>query len=411
MPLYAYKGYDAVSGAAKKGKIDAESERAARVALKQRQKIIVAEIREESAIAPSKSDGSRPTSSLFAQRVSLQELAIMVRQFATLQGAHVPLDESLKALVSQIDNDTLRKTLSAVRDSVSEGKSLADSSAQFPSVFNNLYVNMVRAGESSGNLSVVLDRLSDFMEYQLAIKSKVVQAMVYPLIMIVASLGIVAFLLVFIVPKLAKVFENMKVEIPWYTQALMDFSSFMQAYWFLFPIGLVGVIVAFRAWVATEKGRKKFDRIFISTPLIGTVALMISVSRFTKTLGTMLSSGVPIIKALDITKNVVNNTVLTDVIEKAKIEVQEGNSLAATISRSEVFPGLVSHMIATGEKTGELEGMLAHVSKAYDAEVEGKISKMISFIEPMMMMVLLGIAVVVIGAMVLPMMDVMKSVR
>ncbi|NRA67974.1 MAG: type II secretion system F family protein [Pseudobacteriovorax sp.] len=409
MPLYSYKGYDAATGSSRKGKIDAESERAARQMIKQREKVIVAEIKEESAGAVVASKSS--SSPLFARKVSLGELSIMVRQFATLQGAHVPLDESLKALVSQIDNDTLRRTLSAVKDSVSEGKSLADASAQYPQVFNKLYVNMVRAGESSGTLSTILDRLSDFMEYQLNIRSKIVQAMVYPSIMIVASLGIVAFLLIFIVPKLAKVFTNMKVEIPWYTQALMDFSSFMQNYYYMFPVLGLGLFIGFRTWIGSEKGRAQWDQIFIKLPLIGTVALMIAVSRFTKTLSTMLSSGVPIINALDITKNVVNNSVLSKVIDEAKVEVQEGNSLASCINRSGVFPGLVSHMIATGEKTGELEQMLSHVSKAYDTEVEGKIAKMISFIEPIMMLFLLVIAVVVIGAMVLPMMDVMKQVR
>ena len=409
MPLYAYKGYDATNGSSKKGKIDAESERVARQTLKQRHKIIVAEIKEESVASSSSSSG--PSFSLFEQKVTLSELSVMVRQFATLQSAHVPLDESLKALVSQIENDTLRKTLSAVKDNVSEGKSLADASAQYPSVFNKLYVNMIRAGESSGTLSTILERLADFMEYQLEIRGKVVQAMVYPTIMIIASLGIVGFLLVFIVPKLAKVFENMRVAIPWYTQALMDFSTFMQNYWYTIPVVIFAIVFSFRTWVASEKGRKKWDRIFIKLPLFGQVALMLAVSRFTKTLSTLLSSGVPIINALDITKNVVNNSLISDVIDTAKVEVQEGNSLASCINRSGVFPGLVSHMIATGEKTGELEQMLGHVSKAYDSEVESRISKMISLIEPIMMMCLLAIAVIVIGAMVMPMMDVMKQVR
>ncbi len=409
MPLYSYKGYDAATGASRKGKVDAESERAARQALKQRQKIIVAEIKEESVSSSSSSKSFSFT--LFAPKVSLAELSVMVRQFATLQGAHVPLDESLKALVSQIENDTLRKTLSAVKDSVSEGKSLADSSAQYPGVFNKLYVNMVRAGESSGTLSTVLERLSDFMEYQLAIRGKVVNAMLYPAIMIVISLAIVGFLLVVIVPKLAKVFENMRIEVPWYTKALMDFSGIVQSYWYLFPLLLFLAVFSFRTWVSSEKGRRSWDRIFIKLPLVGKISLMVAVSRFTKTLSTLLSSGVPIINALDITKNVVNNSLLSEVIETAKVEVQEGNSLAACISRSGIFPGLVSHMIATGEKTGELEQMLGHVSRAYDSEVEQRISKMISLIEPIMMLCLLVIAVVVILAMIMPMMQVMRQVR
>ncbi len=407
MPIYMYKGYEASSGNNVKGRIDADSERSARQLLRQRQKVIVSEIREEKA-----SDNRQAGSFGFMQnRVGLDELAVLVRQFATLQGAYVPLDESLKALVNQVENPTLRNTLSAVKDSVSEGKSLAESSAAFPQVFNRLYVNMVRAGESSGNLSTVLDRLAEFMEYQVTVRGKIVQAMVYPSIMILASLGVVGFLLVVIVPKLTKVFASLKVSVPWYTKALIAFSTFLQHYWYV-PIFLVFMAFYFgRNWLNSPKGRRKFDAFLIQGPIIGPVFMMLAVSRFTKTLSTLLSSGVPIIPALDITKNVVNNLVLTDVLEQAKIEVQEGNSLAACISKSGVFPGLVSHMIATGEKTGEMVNMLAHVAKAYDAEVERKIQKMISLIEPVMMIFLMIISVTVIMAMILPMMDIMKQVK
>jgi general secretion pathway protein F len=407
MPIYSYKGYEAATGANVKGRIDADSERTARQTLRQRQKIIVAEIKEEKA-----SDNKGKSSlSLFNSRVSLDEMAVMIRQFATLQGAYVPLDETLKALVQQVDNDTLRKTLAALKDSVSEGKSLAESASAYPNVFNRLFVNMVRAGESSGTLSTVLERLAEFTEYQVTTRGKITQAMTYPSIMIFASLGVVGFLLVFIVPKLAKVFTSLKVTIPWYTQALMSFSLFLQNYWYVPLVTIVLVVYLSQRWLASEKGRRKFDKFLISAPVIGPVFMMLAVSRFTKTLSTLLSSGVPIIPALDITKNVVNNMVLTDVLEQAKIEVQEGNSLASCISKSGVFPGLVTHMIATGERTGELVTMLAHVAKAYDAEVERKIQKMISLIEPVMMFFLMVIAITVIAAMITPMMDIMKNVR
>ncbi|MFY7927689.1 MAG: type II secretion system F family protein, partial [Oligoflexus sp.] len=323
MPIYSYKGYEAATGANVKGRIDADSERTARQTLRQRQKIIVAEIKEEKA-----SDNKGKSSlSLFNSRVSLDEMAVMIRQFATLQGAYVPLDETLKALVQQVDNDTLRKTLAALKDSVSEGKSLAESASAYPNVFNRLFVNMVRAGESSGTLSTVLERLAEFTEYQVTTRGKITQAMTYPSIMIFASLGVVGFLLVFIVPKLAKVFTSLKVTIPWYTQALMSFSLFLQNYWYVPLVTIVLVVYLSQRWLASEKGRRKFDKFLISAPVIGPVFMMLAVSRFTKTLSTLLSSGVPIIPALDITKNVVNNMVLTDVLEQAKIEVQEGNSL------------------------------------------------------------------------------------
>jgi general secretion pathway protein F len=411
MPVFSYKGYDSKSGANVKGRIDSDTERNARQTLRQRSKIIVAEIKEEK--TSSSSGGRKPgfNLSFLEQGVSLDELSNMVRQFAVLQGAHVPLDESLKALSNQVENETLRNVLSSVKDSVSEGRSLADSSAAFPKVFNRLYVNMIRAGESSGNLHTVLERLSGFLEYQVAVKGKIVQALVYPSVMIVASLGVVGFLLIVIVPKLAKVFTSMRVEIPWYTKALIQFSAFLSNYWYI-PIAVVmGAVYLYQRWLSTPAGRKKYDNFLIKAPVVGPVFMMLGVSRFTKTLSTLLASGVPIIAALDITKNVVNNIVLAEVLEQAKIEVQEGNSLAACIGRSGVFPSLVTHMIATGEKTGELTVMLGHVAKSYDAEVERKIAKMISLIEPIMMMLLMVIAVTVIVAMVLPMMNIMKQIK
>jgi general secretion pathway protein F len=213
------------------------------------------------------------------------------------------------------------------------------------------------------------------------------------------------------VPKLSKVFTSLKVTVPWYTKVLISFSGFLQNYWYVPLLVAAGGFFIGRSWLKSDAGRRKFDRFMISAPMIGPVFLMVAVSRFTKTLSTLLSSGVPIIAALDITKNVVNNLVLTDVLEQAKIEVQEGNSLASCINKSGVFPGLVTHMIATGEKTGEMVTMLAHVAKAYDAEVERKISKMVSLIEPVMMMMLMMIAVSVIVGMIMPMMDVMKQVK
>ncbi len=406
MPLYAYKGYDVQTGAARKGKVEADSERSARQKLKQKQKIVVAEIKEEVAETSAKA-----AKSLFTPKVTIGELSVMVRQFATLQEAHVPLDESLRALVSQVENPVLRNTLAAVKDEVSEGKSLADASSHYPGVFNRLYVNMVRAGESSGTLGTVLVRLADFLEYQVKVRGQITSAVTYPAIMIVSSSALVGYLFVSVVPSLQKVFENLKVTLPWYTAVLINISESLQKYWYFFAALTVLGVLWFRRWVASTAGRRKFDEILLRLPLFGGIFMRSSISRFTKTLSTLLASGVPIIQALDITKNVVTNTIIAEVLEQAKIEVQEGKSLAACIDRSGRFPGLVVHMIATGEKTGQLEEMLVHVSNAYDAEVERKIETMISLIEPLMMIVMFGIAGVVIAAMMLPMLSVMNQLR
>jgi general secretion pathway protein F len=332
MPTYSYKGYDLVSGANRKGTIEADSERTARLKLKQKQKIVVAEIKEEVAKGSAKTKRS-----IFSPRVSTKELAVMVRQFAVLQEAHVPLDESLRALSSQVENPVLRYTLSEVKDSVSEGKSLAEASGKFPGVFNRLYVNMVRAGETSGTLGAVLVRLADFLEYQVKVGRQIVSAITYPAIMIVASSALVAYLFVSVVPNLAKVFENLRVTLPWYTTMLISASEAIQAYWYIILMMFALIYFSFKTWISSEKGRKKWDGTLLKMPLFGAIILRVSIARFTKTLSTLLSSGVPIIQALDITKNVVTNSVIAEVIEQAKIEVQEGKSLAACIGRSGIF--------------------------------------------------------------------------
>lgn len=409
MPMYIYKGYQASTGANTKGKVEADSERGARAKLK-RDKIIVASIKEEKSSATKKETES-VLGKLLGPRVSTKELSVMVRQFSVLQGAHVPLDESLKALVNQVENPELRRTLAKVKDLVSEGVSLGDASNRFPGVFNRLYVNMVRAGESSGNLGAVLTRLADFLEYQVRVGQQIISAVTYPAIMITASLSLVFYLFISVVPNLAKVFSNLKVSLPSYTIALIEISAFLREYWLLVIGGGVVAFIAFKSWVNSESGRKKMDAFVLKIPLFGPILIRIAISRFTKTLSTLLRSGVPIVRSLEITKNVVTNSVIAGVIEQAKNEVQEGKSLAVCIDRSGKFPGLVTHMIATGEKTGQLEEMLGHVSDAYESEVQAKISTMITLIEPLMMIVMFGIAGMVVGAMMLPMLDVMTQVR
>ena len=404
MPIYVYKGYDASSGSSRKGKVEADSPRSARQRLRTRDKIIVSEIKEELAVTKGKPKER-------SGKVKLQDLAIMTRQFSTLQAASVPLDESLKALTDQVENPVLRNTLAAVKDLVNEGKSLGEACEQFPNVFNRLYVNMVKAGEQSGNLGLVLERLADFQEYEVATRGKIFSALAYPGLMISASLCIIAFLFVSIVPKLQKVFDSLHVTLPWYTKALIGISEFLQHRWYVVLLLAVGGFYAYKAWYATEAGKETVDRLSLKLPIFGGIVLRINVSKFTKTLSTLLGSGVPIINALEITRNVVGNKILSDAIGDAKISVQEGDSLGATIEKSNKFPALVTYMIRTGEKTGELENMLKHVADAYDTEVERKIDSLISMIEPLMIILMGGIVVVVVIAMLVPMLSIMSQVR
>lgn len=411
MPVYSYKGYNAKSGDSVKGRIEAETPKAARSRLKQSDSIIVAEIHEEVTQVTSSSSGKKSLFSMRAPKVKMSDLAIMTRQFATLQAAHVPLDESLRALVQQVEDETLSNVLAKVKDGVSEGKSLGEAMSGYPGVFNKLYINMVSAGEASGALGLVLERLADFLEYQTKIKSDLFSAMSYPALMILASIGIIGYLFVSVVPKLQKVFSSLKVKLPVFTEITIAISDFMQEHLFLIIISMAGSAFLFNRWRVSENGKKKFDRWILRLPVFGPIIMRVNVSRFTKTLSTLLSSGVPIIRALEITKNTIPNYVIASVVEKAKISVQEGESLGLTIERSGEFPPLVSHMIKTGERTGELEEMLGHVATAYDAEVERKIAAMISLIEPAMIILMGGIVVIVVMAMMVPMLTVMSQVR
>ncbi len=406
MPIYTYKGYDSKTGAAKKGKIEAESPKTARARLRQKDKIVVSELKEEASL-----DKMKAKKSLFAGNVKQMDIAIMSRQFATLANAHIPLDESLKALTAQVENIVLRNTLNAVREQVSEGKSLADSLVQFPAVFNRLYVNMVRAGESSGTLGLVLDRLSTYMEKEVEAKGQVVSAMMYPAVMLIAQVGLIAYLMISLVPKLQKIFTSLKAPLPWYTQVVVAISEFLQNQWYVVPIVLGLIFFLFRRWVGSEKGRWKFDSMMLKMPIFGPLIMRLQVSRFTQTLSTLLASGVPIIKALEITKNIITNVVIADVLEQSKISVQEGRSLGSTIEKSNQFPPLVTHMILTGERTGQLEEMLSHVAVAYEAEVTRKIEGLISLIEPAMIIVMAGSAGGIIGAVMVPMFSIMNQIR
>lgn len=406
MPLYVYKGYDSKTGALRKGKVEADSPKSARVKIRQREKVIVSELKEEASL-----DRVKTKDSLFNAKVKSQDISIMTRQFATLQNAHIPLDECLKALTAQVEHKVLRNTLQAVREQVSEGKSLADGMTLFPGVFNRLYINMVRAGESSGTLGLVLERLADYMEKEVEAKSQVISAMTYPAVMIFANVALIGYLIMSLVPKLQKIFVSLKAPLPTYTKIIIGFSEFLQTKWYLIPIFGTFIFLGFKRWLATPEGRRKFDSFLLKLPVFGPLIMRMQVSRFTQTLSTLLASGVPIIRALEITKNIITNVVIAEVLEQAKISVQEGRDLGQTIEKSGQFPPLVTHMIMTGERTGQLEEMLSHVAVAYEVEVQRKIESLISLVEPVMIIIMAGSAGGIIAAVLVPMLSIMNQIR
>jgi general secretion pathway protein F len=337
--------------------------------------------------------------------VSAQDLAIATRQLATLIAAGIPLVDALSALVDQVEQPRLKRIMGAIKQKVNEGSSLADALNEHPKVFSNLYVNMIRAGESSGALDVVLVRLADFTESQSLLRNKIIGAMLYPAIMLVVGMAIVGILFVVVIPKVTKVFEDMNVALPWTTRILIAVSAFARDYWYVLLAALPLLVFGARRWVKSPRGRARWDRLKLRAPVFGELTRMLALSRFAKTLATLLASGVPLLTAMDIVKNVVSNTLLADVIEHARDSIREGESIAAPLKRSGQFPPLVYHMIAIGERSGQLEEMLQNVAKSYEAQVEMRIGALTSLLEPVMIVAMGGGVAFIVFSILMPIMQ------
>src|SRR3954467_2072320 len=317
MPVFEYTGLTE-AGKNVRGIRDAESSKSLRSVLR-KDGVYLTEARpaEQGAVAGEQKTGLAREVDVGAMfgltGVSSQDLAIATRQLATLIAAGIPLVEGLTALVDQIEQPRLKKIMGVVKQKVNEGSSLADALGEHPKVFGDLYVNMIRAGESSGALDVVLVRLADFTEAQAQLRNKIIGAMLYPAIMVVVGIAIVGILFVVVIPKVTKIFEDMQVTLPWTTRILIALSSFAQDYWYLILIAVPAILYGIRRWMKTQRGRIWWDKTQLKMPVFGELVRMLSISRFAKTLSTLLASGVPIITAMDIVKNIVTNTLLSDV--------------------------------------------------------------------------------------------------
>jgi general secretion pathway protein F len=404
MPVFAYKGYNA-QGKLVSGTQDADSPRAIKQMLR-RDGVFLTELTESN---PSKKTGQTRKGfefKLFADRVSSQDLAVATRQLATLIGAGIPLVDALVALIDQVENPSFKSVWAEVKQTVNGGASFADALSVHPRAFSGLYINMVRAGESSGALDVVLSRLADFTESQAELKSKLVGTMVYPVIMVVMAVAVTGILFIFVIPKKAKIFEAQKVALPLPTQILMFCSGLARDYWYVAVALLVASVWGFQKYIRSEKGRPKWDAFVLKAPLFGPLVRMVAITRFTKTLGTLLGSGVPLLNAFDIVKNVVQNTVLLNVIETARDCVKEGESIAAPLKRSGEFPPIVTHMIAIGEKSGQLEEMLNNIARSYEVQVDARLRAMTSLLEPLLLVFMGVIVAFIVFSILLPMLQI-----
>ncbi len=407
MGVYAYKGIDA-RGKSVKGNRDADSAKALRTVLK-RDGILATEILEQ-AEAAKKGTRDIDFGRLF-RRVSQMDVAIATRQLSVLLRSGVPLVEALSALIEQLDQPELKTAFTDTRNQVNEGSNLADALKAHSKIFPTLYVNMVAAGEASGTLEEVLGRLAEFLDDQTRLQSKVRGALAYPVVMGVVVVLILFLMMSVVVPKVTAIFENFNQTLPWYTSLLIWVSDIFSNYWWLIAALMGGGVYWFRRWQATEEGRRKWDLFILEVPLLGPLLIMVAVSRFTRTLATLLASGVPVLTAMDITRNVLGNTELMRVVEEARASVREGEGIAKPLRQAGRFPPIVTHMIAVGERTGQLEEMLVHVADAYDQQVEVRVGVVTSILEPLLIVVMGAVVGGIAFAILMPLLQLNEMIQ
>ena len=412
MPVYQYRGYRTDGGAAT-GIVDAESIKVARLKLR-KEGLFPTDVVEQGQTSARRQGRSQITVTPAPGRsasLTSNDLALMTRQLATLLVAGLPLVEALGVLVDQAEKKPVKSLVADIREQIREGKSLSAVLETYEKDFSQLYVHMVRAGEASGALDQILFRLAEFLEKQLALKTKVTNAILYPTLMLIVGVSVLFFLMTFVVPKITAVFVSMKQALPWPTVALMSVSRLFADYWLLVVGLVVGGILLTQRIVRTDSGRMAGDRVILRLPLIGELARMVSISRLTSTLATMLASGVQLLDALDVSKRVMNNRVLEETVEGARQNIREGETIADPLKRSGEFPALVTHMIAVGERSGEMEEMLHRVSQIYDGEVERVITRLTSLMEPIMILVMGVIVFFIVVAILLPIFEMGQMVR
>ncbi len=408
MAVYEYVAFDE-RGKEIKGIVDADSPRLARQKLRANG-IFPVSLKEEQK-TEAKTGAKDISIRWFSGRIKLGDITVMTRQLATLIGAGLPLVTSLNALLEQTENPALKRVIAQVRERVNEGNSLANALAEHPRVFSTLFINMVEAGEASGTLELVLERLADFIERQRSLRYKIYATLAYPTIMLVIGTSILFCLIAFVIPAVTRIFEKTQQALPLPTVILISISSFLKHYWWLLIIILAAAIFVMRRFVNTPKGREWFDRLKLSFPVAGKINRKIAVARFSRTLGVLLKNGTPLLTALDIVRSILNNVVLSKMLEQAKEEIVEGEGIAAPLARTKAFPPIVIQMIGVGEKSGTLEDMLEKVASSYEEEVEMKIGALTALLEPIMILVMGAAVGFIVISILLPILQMSTIVK
>ncbi len=399
MAIFEYKALD-TSGATRGGIIDADSPREARLKLRG-EGVHVTELH---AIDDKKGGGESGSakSGLFAPKAKPADLAVITRQLATLLSAGISAVDALKAMIDQVESRDMERVLRDIREKVTQGDTLAAAMARHPRFFNDLYCNMVRAGEASGQLDKILTRLAGYIVRQNRLRQKISGAMTYPMVMVGVGALVITVLMTFVVPKLTSLFKKVGEGLPAITQTLIAISSFFQNYWWSLFLAAFLVWTLLRVMRSTEQGQLRYDGARMRIPIIGDLLRKTAIARFANTMATLLQSGIPVLESLKIVENVVQNAVLSRTVGEVHDAIVEGSDIATPLQESGVFPPMVGYMIATGEQSGQLEELLETVSGAYDEEIDMSISKLISILEPVIIIVLAGVVLFVVAAIMIP---------
>ncbi len=331
------------------------------------------------------------------QKIKEKNIVVFARIFSTMINAGLPLIQCLDLLAQQEENKTFAKIISSVKEDIEGGSTLQDALKKYPAVFDELFVNLVAAGESGGILDIILIRLSNYMEKTMKLKTKVKGSLVYPIIVLVVSIAVITLLLVYVIPVFKKMFEGMGGQLPGPTQFLISVSDYAVSYFPYIIGGVVLFVFVFRRYYRTEKGRLTVDALVLKAPIFGPLLTKVAVAKFTRTLSTMMASGVPILEGLNIVSKTAGNVIVENAIMKTRQSISEGRTIAEPLAETEIFPPMVVQMIAVGEATGALDAMLAKIADFYDDEVDAAVAAMTTMLEPFMM-VFLGI---VVGGMII----------
>ncbi len=344
-------------------------------------------------------------------RVKAKQLMIFTRQLATLVDAGLPLLRGIRILLKQEKNSALRKALTEMGESVEGGSTFSEALEQHPRIFDNLFINMVRAGEAGGVLEVVLNRLAEFMEKAERIKNKIKSAMIYPVVVLVAAVGILTFLMIYVIPRFKEIFNDLLGDegLPILTEVVIAISNFIARQWYVFLGFIVGFIFLYKILARTDRGRFIVDKIKLKMPLFGQLFTKSAVARFSRTLGTLMTSGVPVLQALNIVRDTSGNRVLSDAIQAVHDNVKEGEDMSTPLEHSRVFPGMVISMVDVGEETGALPEMLLKIADTYEDEVDTAVEGLTSIIEPIMIVLLAGIVGTIVIAMFVPLIHVVST--